>query len=248
MAEFTNVNQFSDPNVYGYSFSNQAKECNTHLTFTMWRKTLKIAIEDPLSTDENGNVQYDFKNAATIFLSHSKARILSIVLKELMANPVNFNRAIQVSNKIIIVSSGELINLPGNPCFLIQTISESGKVESSKTYVFKNNYHCTYDNFDSKTGKYDVNIEQFKYLEIEQIITLLEEYYKAMTGCIAFAVIDNMKFNMNKIIGNQNKFAAKLGVDLGSSKGANTSRSSYFNNGGQSKMQSFGTASLDDLG
>lgn len=246
MAEATNK---SDVTVYGYSFTNLAEGCNTNLSLSMWASTIKLAISDPVTTGDK--ITYDRDNAQAIYLNHTKAKILAELLKEVITtNPKNYNRGIQSSQNIIIVSSGELINMPGNPCVIIESVSPQGQVESSKYYVFKNNYNFIIDNFDAKTCKFDKDYEFCKNVEIEELILALEEYARAMTGAIAFTVANQMKYNINRILGNQNKIATKLGVDLGEKPVYNGSRSSFFNNSdgsGEPSPSSFKRGSIDDL-
>jgi len=219
------------PSVYGYSMSNTESEIDvTNLSFSMWKGTLKIAIAPRIENDKSENPSWDRKGAALIYLNHSKARIFAETLKGFLKSPKTFNqRGTNAGQGLITISTGEEFGKSA-PCIVIRKINEAGQVESSYAYEFKRNYHCAIEKFDEKTGEFSSDYDSFKNLELLQFITMLESYYNAMTGAVAFSVVDNMSWSQNRIDESLNKIASGVGVELYSQKAAKSGGSSYFAN------------------
>ena len=91
-------------------------------------------------------------------------------------------------------------------------------------------------------------------------MTVLEEYYKAVTNAVAFTVMDQRKFGANRTDTKLDAIAAALGVETNRSSGGQRrfNNNSYFNgnnnggsiNGGSGSYSSsvaYGSASLDDI-
>jgi hypothetical protein len=222
------------PTVYGYSMSNTESEIDvTNLSHSMWKGTLKLAISPKIETaNKDENIKWDTKAAATIYLNHSKARIFAETLKGFVKDPEAFNqRGTWAGQGLITVSTGEEFGKTA-PCLIIRKIGESGQVESSYAYEFKRNYHCAIEKFDEKTGDFSSDYDSFQNLEILQVITMLENYYNAMTGAVAFSVVDNLSFSQNRTNESLAKIASGVGVELYAQKSSKSGGSSYFANKG----------------
>lgn len=229
------------PTIYGYSMSNTESKIDvTNLSFSMWKGTIKIAIAPKIETSKDENPNWDRKAAACIYLNHSKARIMAEVLKGFLKDPETFNQhGVWAGQGLLTVSSGEEFE-NGSPCLVIRKIGESGQVESSYAYEFKRGYHCSIQNFDEKTGDFESDYDSYQSLEINQIITMLENYYNAMTGATAFSIIDNMSYSQHRLNESLNKIAGGVGVELYKQKASGGS--SYFaNKGGANKPRTSGT-------
>ena len=250
----------NDPNVTVYSNyrMNNAESLidATCLTFRYWKQSLCIGIFPRKQTGNENDVAFDMDNGITIYLSHTKARILKAELENFLRDPITYNGSGVPSGQAVITISNGLEYGKNTPVLTIRKVDENGNVNSAFAYEFKTDFHFSIRNYDGRnfTSVYD----DYKNLEIEQMITVLEEYIKASTNAVAFSVKDQYKFadarNTNAI----NAIAEKLGVELRSSNnGARRfNNSSYFNNASNNNSNSgysspstvaYGTATIDDL-
>lgn len=239
------------PTVYGYAMSNTESEIDkSNLSFSMWKSTMKIAIAPKVETSKDENPEWDRKAAAVIYLNHSKARIMAEVLKGFVKSPKAFNgKGVWAGAGLLTVSTGEEFSIQA-PCLVIRKINgENGKVESSYAYEFKRNYHHSVAEFNEESGEFARDYESYDNLEILQIITMLESYYNAMTGAVAFSVADNLSFSQNRVNDSLAKIASGVGVELYAQKAAKSGGgSSYFANNRQSGTANKRTSStIDDI-
>ena len=193
-------------------------------------------------------------NGITIYLSHTKARILRDEFKRFLNDPVTYTGVGVPSGQAVITISNGSEYGKTTPIITIRKVSENGDVIASFAYEIKVNFHYAIRNYDGK--KFDQAFNDYKYIEIEQIITLLDEYIKAATYAVAFTVMDQRKYSVNRIDNKLDAIAASLGVET--AKSGNTQRgrynsSSYFNNSNASSSDNissnvaYGSATLDDL-
>ena len=103
-------------------------------------------------------------------------------------------------------------------------------------------------------GSYDRDMESYNRLELDQMITILESYYEAMTGATAYSVLHEFRYEHYHRANDIKAIADKLGVELKSAVSSRNTYSSksYFNNnsGGSSSSSSstsYPTASIDDI-
>jgi hypothetical protein len=209
--------------------SNTESEIDvTNLSTSMWKGTMKIAITPKVESSKEDNPEWDRKAAALIYLNHSKSRIMAEVLHNFLQDPKKWNGCgVWAGQGLLTVSTGEEFDKK-SPCLVIREINEKGQVESSYAYEFKRKYHHSVKNFNEKSAEFDRDYESFETLEIKQFITQLEEYYKAMTGCVAFSVMDNMAYQQHRLNENLNKIASGVGVELYSSQKSSRGGNSYF--------------------
>jgi hypothetical protein len=237
------------PNVYGYAMTNPESEIDkTKLAYAMWQNTMKISIAPKI---EGGNSEYpewEKKNIAAIYLNHTKARIFATILRAFLKDPKTYSQqGVWAGQGLMIISNGEEFEKKDTPCLVIMKIGENGKVESSYAYEFKRGYHSAIANFNQENGEYDTISEPFNNIEIEQMITQLESYYEAMTGCVAFSVVDNLAYTHHRLNEDLAKIASGVGVQL--RDGQKSSKGSYFANGGNKNASSNNRTSstIDDI-
>lgn len=222
----------------------------TCLTFRFWRTNLCIGIF-PRKNTGNDEVQFDMDNGITIYLSHTKARILKNELEHFLKDPVTYNGCGVPSGSAAITISNGAEYGKNTPVLTIRKVNENGDVVASFAYEFKSNYYYGIRNYDGKNfaSAYD----DYKNIEIQQMITLLDQYVLASTNAIAFSVRDNSKFYDNRVESKIDAIAANLGVELPKSGQQKKSfnNNSYFNNNSNtsnySSNVSYGSASIDDL-
>lgn len=254
-----NVNR-NEPNVTVYSnyrMNNAESQIDaTCLTTKFWKQSLCLGIY-PRKNTGNDEVAFDMDNGLVIYLSHTKARILKHELELFLQDPVNYNGVGVPSGQCAVTISNGVEYGKNTPVLTIRKLnSETGEVLSSFAYEFKRNYYYSIRNYDGKD--FTMSYDDYNNLEIEQLITLLDEYSKASTNAVAFSVMDQQKFNNNKMNNTMNAIAEKLGVEMNTNNYSQRRNGggNYFNNhannsnsGGYSSSSnvSYGAATIDDL-
>ena len=247
----------NDPNITVYSNyrMNNAESLidQTCLTFRYWKQSLCIGIF-PRKQTGGDEVAFDMDNGITIYINHTKARILKNELELFLQDPVKYNGSGVPSGQAAITISNGVEYGKNTPVLTIRKVNaDTGVVTSAFAYEFKTNFHYSIRGYDGKNfvAEYDA----YKYLEIHQMITVLDEYIKASTNAIAFTVRDQSKFTETRTFNTLNSIAEKLGIEVrtGGSNKQRFNNNSYFNsasnNGGYSSPSgvAYGTATIDDL-
>lgn len=230
-------NTVYDPSVYSPYKMNNAEGTvdKTCISFTFWNNSLKVTIA-PKKQSSDGQVFFDYENGTSIYLNHTKARILAEEMKKFLSDPVTYdNSGVPSGQGLITISRGTEFNSP-SPLIIIRKVAENGEIMSSFAYETKSDYYFAVRGYTEK-GDFEKDTQSYQNLEILQFITLLEEFYKASTCAVAYTVIDQMKYEHNRQRTVLNSIASKLGVDYngGGNNGARRySSSSYFNNASNS--------------
>ena len=244
----------------GYSMANPDSKIDaTRLAFRFWKSNLCVSIF-PRKNTGNDEVVFDKDNGITIYLNHTKARILKHELEMFLKDPITYNGSgVPAGQCVITISNGSEYG-KDNPVLTIRKLAEGGEVVSSFAYEFKKNYHYSIRGYDGK--EYNTVYDDYQNIEIEQFITVLEQYYTAATTAVAFTVCDQLSYSQNRTDSKIEAIAQALGVELPnrSSAGANRSRfdsNTHFRNntegslpnGGYSSSYNSGykTGTMDDL-
>jgi len=253
-------NNVFEPTVYSqYKMSNvESNVDKTTIAFHFWNNSLKISIFPMKANVSEGQVAFDYDNGISIYLNHTKARILAEEFKKFLSDPVMYdNSGVPSGQGLITISRGTEFG-SSSPVIVIRKVDENGGVSSSFAYQIKEDYHFSVRNY-SENGNFEKHKEDYRNLEILQIITLLEEFYKASSSAIAYSVYDQFKFEHNRQREWRNSVSAKLGIEIPGGNGGsrNYSSTSFFNNSsgsntnGPSSVTSGSTgytrASLDDI-
>lgn len=240
------------PTIYSpYRMNNAESPVDkTCLTFTFWNNNLKLSIS-PKKETNNDEVSFDLENGGSIYLNHTKARILANEMREFLKDPTSYsNVGVPSGQNFVTLSNGKEFGVDAL-CLVIRKIDETGSVVSSFCYQFKSDYYYAVHNFTEDGAKFDRHMDPYATLEVEQMITLLEEYYKAMSGAVAYTVIDNMKYENTRVSNKLEAIGAKLGVEFGNKNpngGRKYANNSYFNKpANESHTGGYATATLDDL-
>ena len=227
------------PTTYGYGMSNpDAKYEKTSLSFAIWKFMLKATIA-PKVNDGGTYDKYDKDNGISIYLNVNKAITLMKIVDEFKEaykkdKNVKFNKGVATNIGVIIVSNGDYVG-GAIPTITVAKVNEHGSVNQILNYEIKVGSDFAVLNYDSKSGKYTTEVDPYSYNEFELLHYQLEQYILGQSGGIAGATNDAVNFGINKIRDDARKIADKLGVDLNaSSHNRNYSRTSYFNNGGNS--------------
>lgn len=239
-----------------YRMNNaESKVDATCITFRYWKSNLCIGIF-PRKNTGNDEISFDMDNGITIYLSHTKARILKHEIELFLSDPITYNSVgVPSGQAAITISNGAEYN-KNNPIMTIRKVSETGEVVASFAYEFKTNFHYAIRNYDGKS--FDSAYEDYHNIEIEQMLTVLDEYIKASTNAIAFTVMEQRKYSFARLDNKIEAIATSLGVDISRSGNNGRSRysaSSYFNNNTSTDASSYSansvgygsTATIDDL-
>lgn len=241
-----------DTNTYtAYRFNNgESLVDKTCITCSMWKQNLKIGIFP--RKDNIDEMAFDMDNGLVVYLNHTKARILAEEIKNFLRDPETYNGCgVPSGQGIITISNGSEFGTT-SPVIVIRKLDETGNVVSSFAYECKKDFYYAVRGYNG--GKEFVNdYDTYKNLELECLVTMLEEYYKAMTYAIAHSFMDANRYNHDRLQSRLNAIAEKLGVDVSrgnSSKGSNySSATSFFNNAGKAtgSSESYTPATLDDI-
>lgn len=241
-----NEKQQYHPTVYSpYKMTNAESVIDpSSLSFSFWNSTLKITIA-PKKQLNNDEVAFDYDNAVAIYLNHTKARILYDEICKFQMDPEKYNSSgVPSGQGLITISNGSEFGY-NSPCLVIRKIDESGATTSSYAYQFKTDYYYSIRNYNQSNGAFDKVTADYNNIEIEQLKTLLIEYYTAMCGAMAYSVIDQRKYEDSRVSGKLEQIASKLGVSFGKNNTANKgSYSSVFNN---RQATNFTSETLDDI-
>ena len=103
----SNKAEYKDPTVYSnYTFSNpESKVDATKLSFKYWKNSLAISISPRKNTNDS-TISYDYQNQITIYLSHTKARILAEQIKALLSDEKLDSVGVNSGSSIITINRG----------------------------------------------------------------------------------------------------------------------------------------------
>lgn len=233
-----------------YKMSNtESKVDATVFTQSFWNHTLKLSIS-PMKPSNDDTIAWDYDNGISIYLNHTKARMFSLEIQKFLAKEAT-SVGVNSGNGCIIITNGAEYGVD-HPIMTIRKIDpETGETVASAAYDFKTKYHYAIRNFEESNFSFD----KFYYdtLELEQLVTLLEEYYKSMTCAIAYSVMEESKYNNTAQMNMVKSIAEKVGVELKSGGGNSyKSSNSAFNrkdNGsfGNSGINNPYNRSIDDI-
>ena len=232
----------------GYAFFNgQSMIDKTTLQFSMWKTTIKVSIFPLIeSTEGNSDDQrYDYKSGISIYLPPNKAYAFANILRKFKEDPKTYSSyGVYAGTSLITVEDPELTlnRSDANPIIMIRKFAkdESGALEASYAYEFRSDNCPVITNYNQETRAFNRDVEMYKLIELDIMITQLEEYAKAMTGAYAFANMELMYPCLDKI-------AMKLGVEI-YPRAYKTN--SYFSNPPQNgtvygQQQTYDTRNLD---
>lgn len=246
-----------DPTVYSpYKFNNARSTVDqTQLSIQFWNNSLRILIAPKNADSPEDQPTFDIKNSISVYLNHAKARMLYDVLKNFMANPEKYdNTGVVAGSSFISFTTGKDFGSKF-PLVIIRKVDESGNITSSFAYEVKGDYHFAVKGFTEKSKEYDKIF--YPSLELDSLLTVLDEFVKAESRAMAYSVLDAFKFDQYRTSIKINRIGEKLGLDMsvsssGSQRSSSTSFFSRDNNGASSNSGSeynaeYTSATLEDL-
>lgn len=211
-----NSRKFYEPTVYSsYGMSNTDGVDPSALNFQFSLGLLKITISPMLPNAKPGDSElWDRKNGASIWLTHTKARMFADCIKEMLngkMDEINNYSVPSGNGGIITFSNGKELGAT-SPCLMIRKQdTNTGDITSTYAYQFKSDYHYSIRNFDPTTK--DFEKMYFPNLEIEQFVMLLEEYYRSMSGAQAYSTLYSAKVDIQKTNTKFRLIMDKLGIE-----------------------------------
>lgn len=218
----------------GYRFSNPESTIDkTSLSFSFWNKLLKISIA-PKKETGNDDIAFDYENAGSVYLSHTKALILYKEICKFMEEykTGNCQNNVGVSSGkdgLLYVCTGKEFNAEG-PCLVIRKINEKGECISTFVYEFRTGLHNSIFNYEEKSKNFDARF--YDLIELEVFANLLNEYYRSMSMAVAYSIQESAKYDTSRMNTKLKIIAEKLGVEF-NKPGSNYSRASnnsFFSN------------------
>lgn len=216
------------------------------LSYSFYNRMLKLAIS-PLKANNGDKIAYDHENAAVVWITHTKARMLYDQITKVLNGEIVNGGVPTGKEGLVRFCDGKELGV-NSYCLIINKIKEDGSVESAYAYEFKSHYHYAVENYDPNNS----NHKKFYYdtLEVQQLLDLLKSYYESMTGAYAYSVMDGMRFNINANNTKMDLIMSKLGVEYKTGMTSRSSSGSYFdrnNNSSSSSDRSMRSATMDDL-
>lgn len=226
------------PEIYSqYNTSNENSIDPSALSYSFWNGSLKISIA-PILKNPTEKQKWDYKNASTVFLTHRYAYILYQGILKVLKGEVSSAGTKSGAEGLIIFSDGKEVGAD-NYCLIIRKIDQNtGQINSTYIYEFRKGYHYGIDNFDSTTSNFDKVF--YDDIELKELLHILEDYSRAASKAYASFVVDELKYNDNRINTKLGLMAEKLGVEFKGSNDYNGGGgSSYFDKESSSSSTSY---------
>lgn len=243
----------NSPTIYSaYRMYNQESTVDpTTLGFSYWNNLLCISITPKKENSNADYTEWDKDNAVKIYLNHTKARILETEIELFLKGEDSdiTNNGVDAGAGLVSICKGKEFGIE-RPCLCIRRIStETGAVESSAVYEFRNNQYSI-RNYNQKNNTFAKVMYEKAELEIQELLTVLKEYYIHMSGGAAYSIIDNMKYDNSRTQTKLELVMDKLGIPtLKGSK--NRSNGSFFSNGnntsGGNSINNYQQSTTEDI-
>ena len=230
------------PEVYSnYKFYNSKSSVDkTGLTFTFWKGLLKVTITPFKSAVQGEKNELDRDMALSIYLTPHKAMLFAEALKQFKADGGCYEYNVRTNKGLLGITNGK--NIGENGVFILLRILDenTGSVISSAAYDIDSSNYELVGNYNSDT---DYKAIPMPTVEIDMIVTLIDEYIKASANATAASVVQNLVYDFDKINNNFIKIAENLGVELfkgkSFSKDIPKRENSFSSNSNQSSSKDF---------
>ena len=213
-----NNKRYYDPTVYSqYGTSNSEGVDPSALSFQFYNGMLKLSIT-PMKPNANPNDKniWDKDNAVAVWITWFKAKMLYDEIKYVLENPDTcFNAAVSIgAESLISFSTGKELGV-SSPCLIIRKVNhETGEVMSTYAYQFKDNYngYSSVRNYDPSNPN-GFESHNYKNLEVENLLTLLKQYYESSSGAYAYANLYAARYDIQKNNTKMELIMEKLGIE-----------------------------------
>lgn len=217
-----------DANYYSRLRINNSND-NLSLTFMFWRGLMKVSIIE--LTNNNGSTQSN--ELASIFLSPTKARLMSECVGRILNDPetleiYGINTGIGEVNGFMAIGRDS-----GNPYIMIAKVGKDG-YESSQRFNFNVDYNYLLQVNDLQELKFKK--EYNNNVELQEFKDILDDYARSASGAFGASFYDIGRYENAKTTNLIKKLAEKVGVENNYQSGnggynRQSSNGNYFNNG-----------------
>lgn len=219
-----------EPVLYSpYGTSNTDGVDPSALSYQFYNGLLKISISPMLPNAKPGDRKlWDTDNQISVWLTHAKAKMFHDDIVYLLAHQDECNNVGVASGPegLISFSNGKELGVT-SPCLIIRKIDQTGSVLAVYAYQFKTEYHSSIRNFNPENPSgYEPNIHP--NLEIDNLLTILDEYSKHIGGAAAYSVMNAMKYDMSRMNTKFSLIMDKLGVEQPDYYNGRSNNTSYF--------------------
>lgn len=209
----------------------QSEVDKTSLSFSFWNNLLGINLA-PVITAADGSISYDRENSITIWLSATKAFMLSREISRFLRGEAK-NVGVHTRAGIINITTGIIIDGSeygsAAPCITIRKIDADGQITSAYTYETRIGYHYSIDNFEERKSAAPIFEKHCAYdtIELELIQIQCDEYVKSMAMAQAYAVTETVARQIKRLDFKLNKIGEAQGLSFDYNNGG-SNKSSYF--------------------
>lgn len=217
----------------------------TRLSYEYWNSTLKIKITNKKETGNN-EIVFDDMDSAVIFLTPDKARIFANVVRNFMKDPIKYNNSGVNTTKGVVTLNNGAQHGTTNPCLIIRQIDQTdGTIQKTYAYEFKTEYHYAITNLDASDNEirgYEKDFDSYRNLEIDQLLTMLDNFINASTYAYAAAAGKANEYRENVTNNKIDAIMNKLGVEY-TGRSQRSSGGSFFDNNGRTATSTSNNAS-----
>lgn len=234
--------------ISGYRFVNNAdKESGmgaAGMSVSFWSDLLKLAIAPMVSKANVEYPVYDRENEIAVYLTAPKARILANEIHRFIeSNGEIKNTGVTTGTSFISISDGSEFGLDKPVVSIRKFNKELSSIEAEIIFIIRTDLFYSIHNFTNEEMNGEQDFETYKYYDLENLATILEEYYKAMTHAYAYSVLDRQNQSNHSINAKIEAIAESLGVSNGGNSVKSGGGNSSMNTGGSG----FSSGSIDDL-
>lgn len=232
------------------AFSNtDSKIMQSRFSISYFNKLMKVSIA--LRNNANSNdayATYDTDGQISVFVSFSKAIVLSKLIDKFKTEKDINNVCIELKNGLLKISNGAEYGTD-NPCISISYADEAGNI-NEVVYETKTNYYTGAYNYND--GKF--SSETFPNIEIDAFDMALNEYYKAQSYAQAAAYMEASMYKRQSLYDLIKSIADHVGASSSNNKQYNNK--TFLSNNGTMNNNSnkindipkeYETTSFDDI-
>lgn len=235
-----NKKKYYEPLVYSpYGTSNTDGVDPSALSYQFYNGLLKISISPMLPNAKPGDRKlWDSDNQISVWLTQAKAKMFHDDILYLLDHIDECNNVGVASGAegLISFSNGKELGV-ATPCLIIRKIDQNGNVIAVYAYQFKTDYYTTIRNFKpDDPSNYDKPTHP--NLEIENLLTILDDYSKYISGACAYGVMNGMKYDIHKMNTKFSLIMDKLGIESPEYYNGRSSNVSYFSSSNQQPKNS----------
>lgn len=193
---------------------------------------------------------FQYEALESIYISPTKAALLTKELKRFKYYLTETDEKIE-PNKAFGVTGGmgEKVSYIGfhanedKKIFVtIGKIDGQGNITNAATIPLNSEYHFAveWDNIESM----DLSKVYYETIELDQIVQMLEDFARCMTGALAYSVVDMARFDIAGIKGKMDPIYDKLGIERRSYGNKSYGENNFLSNAGKASSKS---TSFDDI-